>query len=629
MDPRLLQYYRQELLHIRETAAEFAQEHPKIAARLALDTTTSQGECVDPYVERLLEGFAFLTARVQIKQDAEYARFTQHLLELVYPGYLAPVPSMLIAQLQPDVNDAGLAAGPVVPRGSLMNARLLPGERTAAKFSLGHEVRLWPLQVAQARYQAHVTDVSAQALALAPRARACLRMKLKVTASLKANKLALQTLTLYLSGDESVAHRLYEQLLAHCQAVAIHNPARRGSAPVAVLPARALRPGGLAEDEALLPPGPLAFAGYRLLKEYASLPERYLFVHLDDLQRALAQIDGDEVELQFIMGRADNPLEKTVDASNFSLHCAPAVNLFPKRADRIEVKRGEFEHHVVPDKTRPMDYEVYAVTDVNGFDESGVQKSRHFEPLYRRHDSAGDADQAFYSVRRVPRILSQQQRLRGPRTGYIGTELYLALVDPNDAPVSTLVSQLSVDALCSNRDLPLTLAVGSAEDFSFEGSFPVQGVRCIKGPTRPAAPALEGEAPWRLLSHLQLNYLSLVDSDAHEGAAGLRELLSLYGLDPRSPLHKQVEGVVSVSSKPAITRVPVPGPIAFGRGVEVNLTLDERAFEGSGIMVLATVLEHFLARHASLNSFVQLVLHSQSRGEVKRWPPRIGLRAVL
>ena len=127
MDPRLLDYYNQELQHIREGAAEFAREFPKIASRLALETTNAQGECVDPYVERLLEGFAFLTARIQIKIDAEHARFTQALLEMVYPGYLAPVPSAIIARITPDHGEPGLAEGFRLPRGSVLSTRLEPG----------------------------------------------------------------------------------------------------------------------------------------------------------------------------------------------------------------------------------------------------------------------------------------------------------------------------------------------------------------------------------------------------------------------------------------------------------------------------------------------------------------------
>ena len=628
MHARLFDYYEQELKHIRESAAEFAKEHPKVAKRLALSDAASGGECPDPYVERLLEGFAFLSARIQIRQDAEYARFTQHLLELVYPGFLAPLPSMLIAQLLPDLNDAGLAAGPKVARLSTMQSRLLPGERTPCTFRTAHDIRLWPLEVGQVRYQSHVTGLSPQTLERAPRARACLRVRFKVTAALTSSQLALDTLTLHLAGGDGVAYRLYEQLFAQCLVVAVHQPNKRHSPCIDNLPADALEPGGLRDDEALLPPVSQSFTGYRLLKEYAAMPERYLFVHIHGLQKILSRIESDEFELLFVMDRIDTVLEKTVATSNFKLHCVPAINLFPKKADLIDVKPGQHEHPLVADNGQKMNFEIYSIDQVYGIDESGVPKSREFHPIYRRHDQSVESEQAFYAIRRVPHYLTKEQTSRA-RTGYIGTELYLSLVDRDEAPASGGVSHLSVQTLCSNRDLPITLSLGNAEDFSFEDSMPVQGVRCLsERPTRPIAPQVEGQTPWRLLSHLQLNYLSLVDGIERKGAEGLRELLSLYGLDPQSPLHKQVDGLVSVSSQPAICRVPVPGPIAFGRGVAVSLTCDEQAFEGGNIMVLATVLERFLARHASINSFVQLVLLSQTRGEIKRWKPRIGLRAI-
>lgn len=627
MDPRLLDYYRQELLHIREGAAEFAKEHPKIASRLALEVTTAQGECVDPYVERLLEGFAFLAARVQIRLDAEYPRFTQHLLEMVYPDFMAPTPSMLIVQLEPDLNDAGLAAGLVVPRGSLMNARLMPGERTSCRFTTSQDVRLWPLQVMQARYQAHVTEVPPAALALGRNPRACLRLRFKVTAALRTDQLQLDRLDLHLAGDEGVAHRIYEQIFANCTAVVVQTLARRNPRH-AVLPASAVHPGGLEDDEALLPVSPRAFGGYRLMKEYAAFPERFLFVQVHGLRAALQRLETDEFELLFVLDRVDVTLEKTLDASSFALNCTPAINLFHKRADRVEVNRRDHELHIVADRARPMDYEVHSVTSVTGFDDSGTAEAQVFHPLYDQFDVGVQPGQGYYSLRRVPRLLSEAQRQRGPRAGYVGTELFVSLVDAEEAPYREGLSQLAVEVMSSNRDLPLMMSVGSKEDFTFEDSAPVQGVRCIKGPTRPVAPVLEGQTPWRLLSHLSLNYLSLCDSDPRQGAAALREILSLYGMDSRSRLHKHIDGIASVSSRQAIARVPVAGPIAFGRGTAITLTADERAFEGSGVMVLATVLERFFARYASLNSFTQLTLVTQTRGEIKRWTPRIGLRAI-
>ena len=565
---------------------------------------------------------------MHFQQDAEYARFTQYLLELIYPGYLAPTPSMMVAQYEPDIDDPALAAGPEVPRGSAMSSRLQPGERTACRFTSGQAVRLWPLRIAQSRFQSHVTDVPGAALAGLAAPAACLRLRLKVGASLLANQLELDELVLHLAGDDGIAHRVYEQLFARCQAIAVVDPTRRG-ALVGVLGADALAPGGFGDDEALLPVQDRALSGYRLLKEYGAFPARYLFVRLKGLRRFLAQLASAEFELLFITDRSDTTLEKSLDATHFALHCTPAINLFRKRADRVEINHHDHEFHVVSDRARPMDYEVYSLLAVTGIDKSGVAQAREFKPLYARYDDAGADAYAYFSTRRAQRVASEAARLRGPRSGYIGTEVFITLADPKSAPWPANVAQLAIETLSTNRDLPLTLTVGGANDFFLEENTPVKGVRCIRGPTRPIAPVGEGKAPWRVLSHLSLNYLSLIDSEGTSGAASLRELLALYGLDELSPLHKQVDGLVSVRSEAAISRVPVKGPIVFGRGTRVRLSMDERAFEGTGILVLGAVLDRFIARYASMNSFTQLVLSSQTRGLVKTWPPRVGARAVL
>lgn len=627
MDPRLLDYYNQELKFIRESAGEFAREFPKIASRLAIEATNTQGECVDPYVERLLEGFAFLSARIQLKQDAEYARFTQSLLEMVYPGYLAPTPSAVIAQFNPELADPALADGFQLPRETVLNTRLEPGQRTACQFRTAHAMTLWPLRLDAASYSGHAPELAPGLSQSLGRVRAHLRLRLQVTAGLKASQLKLDTLALYLAGDEVIAHKLYEQLFARCTGVLVKDA--KGSGQPTLLPATKLEQSGFADDEALLPLSARGFDGYRLLKEYALMPSRFLFAAVTGLRRALAACDTDQVDLVFLFDTADTTLERNVDVGNFALHCTPAINLFPKRADRIHLNRREHEHHVVPDRARPMDFEVQQILGVTGYDESGVDGGQVFEPMYSLHDLPSHSGQGYFSVRRTPRVLSEIQKQRGPRTGYIGTEVYLALVDPNAAPYAAQLAQLAVDTVCSNRDLPLLLAPGGRDDFSLEVSAPVVGIGCLKGPTRPLTPATEGESPWRLISHLSLNYLSATDSDARSGAAALRELLSLYGMDPRSPLRKQIEGVLSVSSRGVLRRMPVAGPIAFGRGVEVSLTLDERAFDGASVLLLGSVLERLFARQASMNTFTETVVHSLARGELKRWPARLGQRAIL
>src|SRR5947207_15685675 len=123
MDERLLDHYNKELRHLREMAGEFAREFPKIAGRLALDKDARE-VCPDPYVERLLEGFAWLAARVHLKLDAEFPRFTQALLETVYPHYLSPVPSMAIVRFEIDPPQPALAAGVAIPRGTSLTLSL-------------------------------------------------------------------------------------------------------------------------------------------------------------------------------------------------------------------------------------------------------------------------------------------------------------------------------------------------------------------------------------------------------------------------------------------------------------------------------------------------------------------------
>lgn len=625
LDPRLLDHYQRELLHLREGAAEFASEHPQVAARLALQAAHTQGECPDPFVERLLEGFAFVAARLQLRLDGAHAAFTQQLLEALYPGLQAPVPSMAVVQVLPDAHDAALAAGPLLPRGSLMQARPVPGQRTACRFATAHALRLWPLRVAEAACQGHLGGLPAAARAGAPQARACLRLRLETTAALPMRRLALDELVLFLAGDARVAHRVYELLTARCAGVALHDG--RGGALVSLGP-DALLPAGLDDDEALLPRPPRVFGGYRLLREYAAMPERFLFVRVRGLRAALARVDGSAAELLVLLHEGDAELEQALDASHFALHCTPVANLFPHRTDRVEVAPQAHEHPVVADRTRPLDFEVVALERVTGHGRGAQAAVRRYEPAYGGAPDTPGAH-GHYTLRRVPRVPSAAQRRDGPRSGYVGTELFLALSDPL-APPGWVPAQLSVQALCSNRDLPLLLAPrGEAGDFTLEDAAPVAGVRCLRPPTRPAAPALEGEAPWRLASHLALNHLSLLDADPRQGAAALRELLGLHALDAHSPLQRQLQGLVSVRARSAVRRVPLPGPIAFGRGAHIDLCCDEGAFEGGSALLLGTVLERLLARHASLNSFTQLALHSTTRGEIRQWPPRLGTRAAV
>ncbi|MBB3221232.1 type VI secretion system baseplate subunit TssF [Pseudoduganella umbonata] len=623
MNPDLLRAYEAELQHLRGMGGEFARDFPKIAGRLGLETEA----CADPYVERLLEGVSFLAARVHLKIDAEYPRFTNHLLELVYPHYLAPTPSMAVVQLQPDMTEGSLAQGYTVTRGSALHGMLGKGDQTVCEFRSAHDVTLWPVELVQARYAPCGQQLDGIDLAPAGAVKAALRLRLRAGAGLAFADLALDALPLFLRGSEAIPGRLLEQLLAHAAGIVVMPG--QGAAPHAFVPPAALRPLGCAEHEALLPNGPRTFEGYRLLQEYFALPQRFMFVELGGLGAALRGCPGNEVEIAILLRTFDPVLEHAVDAATFGLYCTPAINLFPRQADRIHLSERQAEFHVVPDRTRPMDFEVYQVLGVKGYG-SGSAAVQAFQSFYRANDLQGADAGAYYQVRRDARVLSARQQREGARSGYVGSEVFLALVDAGAAPWNAELRQLGVETLCTNRDLVLGMPLGAGRtDFTLGAGAPVRSVRCVAGPSLPAPSHAQGETAWRLASHLSLNYLSLLDGPGDTGAAALRDMLRLYCARDDLAAQRQIDGLRSVRAEAVVRRLPLPGPASFGRGLQVGIEFDDAAFTGGSVFLLGMLLEQFFAKYVSLNSFTETHVRTAGRGLVMAWPARVGRCATL
>ncbi|KGE65024.1 MULTISPECIES: type VI secretion system baseplate subunit TssF [Pseudomonas] len=625
MNAKLLRYYERELAHLREVGGEFARDYPKVAGRLGLETYA----CADPYVERLLEGFSFLAARVQLKIDAEFPRFTNHLLELVYPQYLAPTPSMAVVQLQPDMGEGSLASGFKVPRDTALHSQLGKGDQTACEFRTAHDVTLWPVELVEARYFACGAHVAGVDLSRLGGVKAALRLRLRVGAGLTFSDLSLDNLPLHIRGGDAMPSRILEHLLAQAVGVLVM-PVQEHVDWHQFLPKSAIRSLGYSDSEALLPTGPRQFQGYRLLQEYFAMPQRFMFADVVGLANSVSRCSAEQLDVIVLFKKLDPLLEQSLSAANFGLYCTPAINLFPMRAERVHLSDQQSEYHVIADRTRPMDYEIYQIEGVTGYG-SGAEASQTFESFYRANDlHARKPPNAFYQVRRDARVLSEQQHRQGPRSSYIGSELFLSLVDAQEAPHRSDLRQLGIDTLCSNRDLVLSMPVGSGRtDFSVESGAPVQAVRCLTGPTVPAPSFAEGETAWRLVSHLSLNYLSLLDQDKEQGASALRELLRLYCRIEDEAAHKQIEGLRSVTAESIVRRLPLPGPITYGRGLQVCVTLDEAAFEGAGVFVLGSVLEQFFAKYVSLNAFTETLIKSTTRGVIMQWPARVGRCEIL
>lgn len=623
MTPEILRLYNEELSYLREMGGEFAATYPKIAGRLGLEA----GEASDPHVERLLEGVAFLSARVQAKLRARFPDFTQSLLDIVYPHFLSPVPSMTVVGFTPDADAGRMEKGHLIPRGTRLVSAVVQGTITACEFQTAHDVHLWPIELRSVDYIHRADRVSALQLPGRSGAQAAIRLRLATTNGMALQKLGIRTLPLHFPADGGAGGALLQQLLSDCTGVVLR-PTERPCPWQERLPASVIRHNFDDADQALLPAVPRAFSGYRLLQEYFALPERTMFVELTGLADAIAQSEGPEIEIIFPLRRIDARLERQLRLNNIRLFATPAVNLFEKTADRIRLSEAQHEYHIVPDRVRPLDLELHSIISVRGEMANGDRMP--FRAFYAANDGREGEAGGYYTLRRETRVLSQRARQYGTRTSYIGTEGYLTIGDPAAPPYRDDLQQLSVRCRCTNRDLPLMLPCGEGEtDFSLEIAAPVTSIRCLTLPTRPGPSPAQGDVAWKLISHLSLNYLSIADTEGGAGADALHELLSLYASADRPDLMRQIGGIGHVASAPAIRRIPGAGLSAVARGVEITLQIDEAAFEGIGGFPLASVLARFFARHASINSFAETVLRTANDGEVARWPAMPGRKATL
>jgi type VI secretion system protein ImpG len=632
-DPRFLRYYDQELRFVRDLAGEFASEHARIADRFGLD----QDNCADPHVEWLLDGFAFLAARVQQKLDGDYAVFTHHLLEMIYPGYISPTPSTGIVALTLAPDAPPLPEGFVVPRGTQLISRVVPGESSRCAFSTAHAVTVWPVDLVNARY------LSPAALAATdpqrpPQTKAAVALRLRTLGGVPFAALSLESLVFHLGSRDHIAHLLYEAIVAH--GIGVAGCAGSGREKARSLGGRELiARRGFNDDEAVFPPSPRGYSGYRLLQEYFTLPERFMFVRIGGLAPLVRTTAEEEIELFLLLDKFDPALDGVLAPTQFVLNATPVVNLLPRRAKPILLSPEEREYHVVGDRLRPFDYEVYAVSNATGYG-SDEREVVRFRPFYETNAAAPQPGGAYYAVERRPRLLSEHEERSGTaRSAYLGSEVYISLSDAAAKPLRHELKRLDVEVLCTNRDLPLRLPLPPDEmHFALEIGGPISGARVIGGLTRPA-PSLAildppdglpwGDTAWRLIGVLALNYHSIVDGPDERGADALRSLLELHAASAPPQIARQVEGVLGVTTRRVTRRLPDADAITFGRGLEITLELGESAFQSGSAFLLGSVLDTFFSRHVTINSFTETVLRTSERGELTRWPPRIGSRLLM
>ena len=609
MSDALLPYYNRELNAIRRLAADFATAHPKIAGRLRLTADAVD----DPHVARLLEGAAFLAARVQHRLDDEFPELTDALLGVLYPHYLAPVPSAAVVQFHPQPD---LALPVRLAEGVALETEPVRGE--PCRFCTAWPLTLWPIEIESVRLSG--LPLSAPTNPLASAAAAVLRIVLKCSsADASFASLGVDRLRFFLRSAPNIALPLYELLCAHTLSVAYADGP--GDTAAVIVPPAAIEPVGFAPEEALLPWPRRSFVGFRLLTEYFAFPEKFLFIDFTHIEAKTLIASGSQLEIFVYLDRTIPELERAIGVDALALGCTPVVNLFAQRCEPISLTHTETEYRIVPDARRPAAVEVWQVERVQETRSDG--NSRLWRPFYRLTnadpDPDGDHPQGFYHAVR-----------RETAAALSGSEVYLAPHDPDFDPEAPANAVLSVDVLCFNRDLPSALPFGGGhpELRLVEASSAVFRLTCVTAPTPTLRRALRERRFWHLVSHLSLGHLSVVGGA--EGAAALREVLRLYDLKDSTEARAAIEALVGVSAAPGTARLPGARAGTFCRGLDVTLEFEQGPWQDGGLYLLAAVLDRFLALHATVNSFVRTTAILRGRsGRAAAWPPRAGMRVLL
>jgi type VI secretion system protein ImpG len=615
---QLLPYYERELAGLRELSGEFAQRYPKIAGRLSLDGEQSE----DPHVERLIESFAFLAARIHRKIDDEFPQITEAFMQVLYPHYTQPFPSCTILQLETDPHKPEITARHTIPRHHPVLSPAIGGVQ--CRFRTCHEVHLYPLTLKAASIR--LAQASEHLRRLAPRAAASIVLEFETQGGLPVAQIGLQRLRFFLDGDPVLAHLLYELLMVRTLGIHVSDGSDN-SMHALHLPATALSPAGFAKEESLLEHDERSFDGYRLLSEYFAFPDKFLFIDLNGLDAAPLQHAGNRLRVEILLSSWSDSerherLAQTISPNNFRLGCTPAVNLFKQAGEPIRLTHRKTTYPVVVDARRPLAYEVIAIDSVTGIERSGTQKqAREVPPFYalRHHAGAGDRSSFWYASRET-----------STRENDAGTEVELAFVDLDFTPRRPDLEVLSLNLLCSNRDLPASLpfggnGLGTHTDFTLPQISIVKRARLLRKPTASLRPPVKRGLQWRLISHLSLNHLSLVAS-----TDTLQEMLELYNPAQSQTVTRQIRGIAAVDAKPGVTRIAGSHFPMLVRGTDVTLTLDEQSFIGAGTVLFGSMIERFLALYCGPNSFTRLALRSkQQEQEIATWPARSGETPVI
>lgn len=606
----LLPYYEQELGFLRRYSKEFADKYPKVAGRLMMSGEVSE----DPHIERMIQSFALLSARVSKRLDDDYPQFTESLFEVLYPHYLKPFPSCSIAKLDSGLSSTQLTGTNVIPRGTAFKSKMIKG--VACKFKSVYDVAISPVALSSATFD--VVANAPDAVVLPAKTSSVLHITLNVNSQQTTlKKLNLDQLRVFIDGEFSFCAALRDALFMRSLKAYVEFGDNGRWLPLETVPFKEV---GYSEEDALIDYDSRSHPAYRLLTEYFAYPEKFNFFDLDlsEINKNLAKTDK-KITLHFAMSgmRSDSNVSRmlsTLSANNMLLGCTPVINLFKQHGEPIRVTHTKNRYPVLADARQAFAYEIHSIDAVKLIRQTPQGESvTEFKPFYSlRHKDTAEESGHYW--------VAHRDELVGMKSP--GYETEISIVDDDFDPAKVETQTLSLNLTCSNRDLPSKLSYGLAGgDLFMEGGSVVKTISFLRKPTNAHRFERGRGIQWRLISHLSMNHLSL----AGGGLEAFQEILSLYDL-PRSPIsQRQISGITGFEGKPSQAWLSGNPYACMVRGTEITMTIDEESFVGSGIHVFAHITDHFLGLYANANSYTQLVIVSQKTGEeLLRCSPRSG-----
>jgi len=608
-------HYEQELAFLRESGQQFSEEHPSIAASLNWHQSGAQ----DPHVARMLEGFAFLNARIQQKLDDEVPQVTDGLLNTLYPHYTRPIPSMSIAQFVPS---------PELDTTETINARTqlhtVSAQGEDCQFETTYPVALQPLSLCEASLMARPFVTPGSAVVTGAEGVLHLRFQ-ALSQGLGLSEASIEDLRLHLSSQPMHAYALYELLFNQTLKVVLSQPGYE-SEPIMLTP-DVIQPVGFGAEEGLLPYKAQSFMGYRLLTEFFTFPEKFLFFDLKRIGKFLRPTEpkqvNDHFDLYIYFAQSDQTLEQYIDEHTFALGCSPIVNLFSHRAEPVELNHESFQYPVVADVRRQTALNIYSVDEVTAVSDTGQVRpcAPIFGLKYQYHQSNAKPQQ---SLNALFWHTSREHDVSG------GSHTHIHLKDLDFNPCSGGQEMLDIQTTCYNGDMPFHWGNQNPAMILHqpEGQNQVSRIHCLKVPTRSRAPMVDHSGRWRLISHLKLNQLSLANSEA--ALAQLKEILLMYNFSDAQSNHTLINALETLTTRPVMAPVSMGGRSGLCRGTEIALTLNASQLSGHSGFLFSSVLERFFGLYTHINSFTQLkVTFSHNDQCLKHWPPRSGHKQLI